>query len=234
MTAADPPPNAPPNAPPSAPPNASPEEPIRLITDGRRLRLPDGRRIACAMGRSGLIPAAEKREGDGATPTGRWRLTRVHYRADRLPEPACPALPVRAITPADRWCDDPVHPDYNRLVRAPFPASCETLFREDGLYDLIVETDHNTDPIVPGAGSAIFLHCISPEKKPTAGCIAIPRPALQALLAAFDGPAVLEIVAQDTPHDPDDPHDPDARDDPDTSAPHKPRATDPDGGSDRD
>jgi L,D-peptidoglycan transpeptidase YkuD (ErfK/YbiS/YcfS/YnhG family) len=166
---------------------------IALVTDGRRLRLPDGMVVPCAMGRSGLIDAAAKREGDGATPIGRWRLTRIFYRPDRMRRPAPGALPVQAIQPEDRWCDDPKHPAYNRLVSAPFDASCETLWRDDGLYDLIVETDHNSQPPVPGAGSAIFLHCRNPSGAPTAGCIALDTDVLARLLDRLSGPAVLDV-----------------------------------------
>lgn len=149
--------------------------------------------VPCAMGRAGLIAAAAKREGDGATPIGRWALTRVFFRPDRMARPATSALPVRALDPDDRWCDDPKHPDYNRLVRAPFEASCETLWREDGLYDLIVETDHNSNPPVAAAGSAIFLHCRNPSGAPTAGCIAVDTRVLARFLDGLRGPAVLDV-----------------------------------------
>jgi L,D-peptidoglycan transpeptidase YkuD (ErfK/YbiS/YcfS/YnhG family) len=165
-----------------------------LRTDGARLEMPDGSRVACAMGRNGLIPADEKREGDGATPIGRWRLTRVLYRPDRIPEPTC-ALPTAPLSPRDGWCDDPKDPAYNTSVTLPYPASHEEMWRADGLYDVVVETDHNTDPVVPGMGSAIFLHCRNPSGLPTAGCIAVDRDVLIALLAAVDDPAWLEIIA---------------------------------------
>lgn len=145
------------------------------------------------MGRGGLIAAADKREGDGATPLGRWRLTRARYRADRLPPPTT-ALPLVALTPGDGWCDAPADPAYNRAVSLPYPASHEEMWRTDGLYDLVVETDHNTDPVVPGLGSAIFLHCRNPSGAPTAGCIAVDRDALVTLLETVADPAYLEIV----------------------------------------
>ncbi|NMM45020.1 L,D-transpeptidase family protein [Rhodospirillaceae bacterium KN72] len=165
-----------------------------LITNGRELRLPDGTVLPCSMGRSGLIAAADKREGDGATPIGRWRLLHVYCRADRIAPPDT-ALPLTAITDRDGWCDAPDDPNYNRAVTLPYPASHETLMREDGLYDLLVTTDHNTDPAVPGLGSAIFLHCRHPQGKPTAGCIAVDRAALIALVEAIDVDSRLIIEA---------------------------------------
>ncbi len=165
-----------------------------IVTDGTRLILPGGGVVPCAMGRSGLIDAARKREGDGATPIGRWRLVRVYFRPDRVDPPRC-RLPVSPLSEQDGWCDAPHDPAYNRHVLRPYPASHEAMWRADGLYDIVVTTDHNSDPVVPGAGSAIFLHCRNPEGKPTAGCIALDRPVLQDLLGAVADEAYLDIRA---------------------------------------
>ncbi len=43
----------------------------------------------------------------------------------------------------------------------------------------------NDDPVVPGKGSAIFLHLARPDYGPTEGCIALPRDDLVGLLAAL-------------------------------------------------
>ncbi len=165
-----------------------------IVTDGTRLILPGGVVVPCAMGRSGLIDAARKREGDGATPIGRWRLVRVYFRPDRVDPPRC-RLPVTPLSEQDGWCDAPHDPAYNRHVLRPYPASHEAMWRADGLYDIVVTTDHNSDPVVRNAGSAIFLHCRNPEGKPTAGCIALDRPVLQDLLGAVAEEAYLDIRA---------------------------------------
>lgn len=133
----------------------------------------------CALGRGGI--RTDKAEGDGATPAGRHPLRRVLYRADRLARPDT-ALPVAALAPDDGWCDDPAHPDYNRPVRLPHPARCETLWRDDAVYDVIVVLGHNDDPVAPGRGSAIFLHVARPDFTPTEGCVALPLPDLLAVL----------------------------------------------------
>lgn len=149
-----------------------------------------GRWVRCALGPAGVRPAAEKREGDGVSPAGVWPLREVWYRPDRGPPPAT-SLPLRAIAPDDGWCDAPADPAYNRPVRLPYPASCETMWREDGAYDLVVPLGYNDDPVVPGRGSAIFLHLCKPGYPPTAGCVAIAREDLEALLAqARPGDAV--------------------------------------------
>jgi L,D-peptidoglycan transpeptidase YkuD (ErfK/YbiS/YcfS/YnhG family) len=140
-----------------------------------------GRWTRCALGSSGVVPAAVKREGDGASPAGAWPLRRVLYRADRRPAPPT-ALPAQALRPDDGWCDAPDHAAYNRPVRLPYPASAEPLWRDDGLYDLIVVLGHNDDPVVPGAGSAIFLHLARSDFAPTQGCIALAPDDLERLL----------------------------------------------------
>lgn len=141
-----------------------------------------GKRVRIALGRSGICPENLKQEGDGATPTGRYRLRRVLYRADRIAAPHT-ALPRRAISADDGWCDDPADPAYNRPVRLPYSAPHETLSREDGLYDIILVLGHNDDPPKSGAGSAIFLHCKRCDYEPTEGCIALDPADVRLLLS---------------------------------------------------
>ncbi len=151
----------------------------------------NGREIRCALGRGGV--RQDKHEGDGATPIGRFPIRRLFYRPDRLPAPVT-RLPATPLTPAHGWCDDPAHPDYNREVRLPHPARCESLWRDDAIYDLIVVLGHNDDPVEPGRGSAIFLHLAREGYTPTEGCVALARPDFVALLATL-GPGDELIVA---------------------------------------
>jgi L,D-peptidoglycan transpeptidase YkuD (ErfK/YbiS/YcfS/YnhG family) len=139
-----------------------------------------GLAFACALGRSGR--RTRKREGDGATPVGCWRVLGVLYRADRVPRPAT-RLPVRRIFPRDGWCDAPADRNYNRPVRHPYPASAEHLWRADVLYDLVVVLSHNFRPRVRGAGSAVFMHVARPGYGPTEGCIALRRDHLARLVS---------------------------------------------------
>ncbi|MSP68030.1 MAG: hypothetical protein EXQ96_08085 [Alphaproteobacteria bacterium] len=149
-----------------------------------------GRRFACAVGRSGMKLA--KREGDGATPEGRFPLRQVLYRPDRLPRPRA-ALPIRPLDPLDGWCAEPAHADYNRAVRQPFAAKSELLWRQDRVYDLIVPLGYNDDPVVPGWGSAIFLHVARPDFAPTAGCVALALTDLLVVLAEASPAACLTV-----------------------------------------
>jgi L,D-peptidoglycan transpeptidase YkuD (ErfK/YbiS/YcfS/YnhG family) len=137
-------------------------------------------------------PAADKREGDGASPIGRWPARRVFYRPDKGPPPET-GLPVIGLKPEDGWSDDPSEPSYNRLVPLPCRGSHERLWREDGLYDLIVELGYNDDPVVAGAGSAIFLHVARAGYATTEGCIALAEDDLRAVLRMLGGGSVIEI-----------------------------------------
>jgi len=154
---------------------------VDLIVHDRHTAEWRGRRLRCAVGRSGI--AADKREGDGATPAGRFAFRRVLYRPDRLAAPPATALPHAPLTPEDGWCDDPADPAYNRAVRLPYGARCERLWRDDGLYDAIVVLAHNDAPPVAGRGSAIFLHVAAPGFPATEGCVALALHELLRLLA---------------------------------------------------
>ena len=143
-----------------------------------------GLQFRCALGKGGVRSEADKREGDGATPLGRYPIRQVFYRADRLSPPET-RLPLQALTPQDGWCDDPADPAYNRFVTLPCAASHEKLWREDHVYDVIAVLGHNDDPPVPGLGSAIFLHVARPEYSGTEGCVALALPDLLALLAVL-------------------------------------------------
>lgn len=129
-----------------------------------------GRDFSATIGKNGV--QTDKREGDGATPSGLLTLRRILYRSDRLNAPNTSLL-CESITKNDGWCDDVTHPDYNRQIHLPHPASHEKLWLEDQTYDIIGILGYNDDPIIPGRGSAIFLHIVKPTMIPTDGCIAL-------------------------------------------------------------
>lgn len=147
-----------------------------------------GKSYSISLGRSGLIPPDQKREGDGKTPLGVYPLRECWYRADRIQPAPQTKLSLKIIHPDDCWCDDPKHGLYNRHFRLPIPqdetsphlgwegdaaTSYEHLWREDHTYDLLIPIGYNDDPIVPGKGSAIFIHCKHDDGRATAGCIAL-------------------------------------------------------------
>ncbi|HWZ67299.1 MAG TPA: L,D-transpeptidase family protein [Stellaceae bacterium] len=154
-------------------------------TEAESLEYRDGRlywsggSAAAAVGRAGV--KADKHEGDGATPAGTYPLVSILYRPDRIAAPKS-RLPVKPLAPSDGWVDEPADANYNRPVSLPYPAGAEQMWREDHLYDALVIIGYNLDPVVPGAGSAIFLHIATPDFAPTAGCVAVRREILLRLL----------------------------------------------------
>lgn len=146
--------------------------------------------IPVSLGRSGIL--ANKREGDGATPRGRFRLKQLWWRADRLTRPRT-ALPVRKIGPADAWSEDPADRRYNRPVTRKPGEPGDRLMRDDGLYDLIIEIGHNDRPRVAGRGSAVFIHVARAGFGPTAGCVALRRNDLLRLLERLSARTWIHI-----------------------------------------
>ena len=164
--------------------------PESLLIRAPGIALWRGRNYSCALGQGGI--GTKNREGDGISPAGSWPLRRLLYRADRLPAPPC-RLPMTAIAREDGWCDAPGDPLYNCPIRLPYPASAEGLWREDGVYDLIIPLGFNDDPVKDGLGSAIFIHVARPGFTPTAGCIAFARADLLELLPGFSTDTIAVI-----------------------------------------
>ena len=130
------------------------------------------------MGRGGIL--ANKREGDGGTPRGSFHPRQLWWRGDRHSRPQT-FLPARPIGDTDAWCEDREDRPYNRPFRRSAIEPGDRLCREDGLYDIIIEIDHNTRPRVAGRGSAVFIHVARPGFAPTAGCVALKLTALRML-----------------------------------------------------
>jgi L,D-peptidoglycan transpeptidase YkuD (ErfK/YbiS/YcfS/YnhG family) len=144
----------------------------------------------CAIGRGGV--AIKQREGDGITPIGIFPVRRILYRPDRVERPQS-GLPVAALQKDDGWCDAPGDPNYNRAIKRPYPKSAESLWRDDRLYDVVAILGFNDDPVVDGAGSAIFLHCARDDYGPTEGCVALMLPDLLDAWAGLTPGARIEI-----------------------------------------
>jgi L,D-peptidoglycan transpeptidase YkuD (ErfK/YbiS/YcfS/YnhG family) len=144
----------------------------------------------CVLGRSGIT--IDKREGDGATPAGRYTALDGYWRHDRVERPLT-ALSFSRIEAASGWCDDPNDRNYNKPVTLPYGASTEKMRREDGLYDIVVDLDWNRGPIARGRGSAIFLHVAAPNFSPTEGCIALRMDHLRKLLARIGRQTIFDV-----------------------------------------
>ena len=149
------------------------------------------RRFRCAIGAAGV--SRSKREGDRATPLGCFALRRVLFRPDRIDPPAT-APRTAPLAPDDGWCDDPGDHRYNRAVKITAGVRCEAVWRADAIYDVSVVLGYNDDPVVPGCGSAIFLHRAREDFGPTARCVAMALNDLLAVLAGCGADARLCVV----------------------------------------
>ena len=139
--------------------------------------------VKAVIGRKGLAPKGEKREGDGRTPSGVFALRRAFGYEEKV----AAGLAYQRVTERDFWIDAPDSLQYNQWVAGDVPrASHEVLRRSDGLYKYAIVVEYNTDPVVPGMGSAIFLHVWRGANKPTAGCVAVAETDILRLLQWLD------------------------------------------------
>jgi L,D-peptidoglycan transpeptidase YkuD (ErfK/YbiS/YcfS/YnhG family) len=143
-----------------------------------------------ACGRSGR--GYVKREGDGLSPIGNFRLEALLYRSDRVIRPVT-ALPAQTLRNGWAWCEAVGDRNYNRLVQVAPDGGHDILKRADHLYDFIVITSHNRRPRMQNLGSAIFFHLARDGFQPTAGCIAVSRNAMRAVLARC-GPKTRLVI----------------------------------------
>ncbi len=151
-----------------------------------------GKSYPCTLGRSGVIDADKKTEGDGKTPLGVYPLRALYYRADRVEKPQT-GLAAEVLAPDMGWCEDPSHPDYNKKIVLPHPAVHDHMTRADALYDYTVIVGHNDDPPVPGKGSAIFIHLARPDFSPTAGCVGLKAEDMLEVLKNCNESSTIEI-----------------------------------------
>ena len=95
-----------------------------------------------------------KKEGDGKSPAGIFRLsTAFGYAAQAPPEWKMPYL---SLTPSVECVDDARSKFYNRVLDratvAPDWSSSEQMLRPDGLYRWGLVVDHNAEPVTRGRG----------------------------------------------------------------------------------
>jgi L,D-peptidoglycan transpeptidase YkuD (ErfK/YbiS/YcfS/YnhG family) len=157
-----------------------------------------GEPIDASLGRTGLawgrglhpagLAGPEKREGDGKSPAGVFDLRLVTgYGAAA---PAGTRLPYREATATLRCVDDVRSRYYNQLVDEAALvrdwSSAEDMRLGSDVYRLVIWVGHNDAPVVPGAGSCIFLHLRTGPGSVTAGCTAFESGAMERLLRWLD------------------------------------------------
>jgi L,D-peptidoglycan transpeptidase YkuD (ErfK/YbiS/YcfS/YnhG family) len=162
------------------------------LPGGRAFLRAGGLVFRCAIGRGGISHL--KREGDGATPAGRYRLLHIYYRHDRRAVPPPTRGSVSMLRRDQGWCEAPRHGSYNRPLRLPSSAGHEMMWRDDHLYDTVGVLDWNIRPRASNRGSAIFLHLARPDYAPTAGCIALAPSDLRRLLDVAPRPEFLVMA----------------------------------------
>jgi L,D-peptidoglycan transpeptidase YkuD (ErfK/YbiS/YcfS/YnhG family) len=128
-----------------------------------------------------------KKERDGRAPAGVFRIGKIYTYDARLPSGA--DYPFHQVTLADAWVDDVKSPDYNRFVTIDNLANPPPWFEKqkmrhnDFAYRWLVEIRHNSDPPIPGEGSAIFFHIRRGLNRPTSGCTTMAESDLVRLVA---------------------------------------------------
>lgn len=147
--------------------------------------------VDTVVGRNGFAPPGEKREGDGRTPSGLYRLGLVFGYA----ESATTRMIYRQALADDLWVDDVDAPDYNRWVKQneTRAASYEKMRRDDDLYKYGIVIEYNTDPVIKGYGSAIFMHIWAGSRSTTAGCVAVSEKDILDIIAWLD-PAAKPVI----------------------------------------
>ena len=138
----------------------------------------DDFKFKCCVGKNGFTKF--KKEGDGKTPKGIFKIEHLYFRKDRIKKPLT-KLKCIEIKRNMGWCDDVKNKKYNKLIKINKNCSHEKLFRKDKKYDLLIPIKYNFNKIIPGQGSCIFIHLTS-DYKPTAGCIALKKKDLLILL----------------------------------------------------
>ena len=157
------------------------------------------KKFKCQIGSGGLKIHTKKREGDKATPIGKWKLKSIYYRSDNTFKPIIrtKTFKINKITKNCGWCDDTNANSYNKFINIKNLNSkninYEKLWREDQAYDVVIETSYNSRPIIKGKGSAIFVHCSFSDFRKTAGCIALKKKDLSILIKNLSKKTNLEI-----------------------------------------
>ena len=141
----------------------------------------DDFQFRCCIGKNGLITNKKKSEGDLSTPKGKFKLIKIFYRHDKIKFIET-KLNKQKIYKNMGWCNDPRSKYYNKLINIKNSKfTFEKLHRRDDKYNIIVVINYNIKKIIPGKGSAIFIH-VTKNYKPTAGCIALKEKDLTILL----------------------------------------------------
>jgi len=147
-------------------------------------------KFRCALGEAGI--KKKKKEGDNITPKGEFKIIKVYYRDDKVKN-ITTSIKKLKIKKNTGWCDDPNSKFYNKQIKLPSKFSHEKLYRDDNLYDLILVSNYNMNPIIKNKGSAIFIHVAKNSYERTKGCIALKKEHLIKLLSQIKKDTKIKI-----------------------------------------
>lgn len=145
------------------------------------------------LGKNGL--SSNRREGDGTTPTGTYRIGRTMYGNE--PNPGV-KFTYRRLRCGDWWDEDSSSPTYNSFQhvpcgeKPPFGGASEGMWQQPRPYPYLAVFEYNTRPAVPGKGSGMFLH--AQTGGPTIGCVSLRKDQLRAVLRWLR-PADAPVIA---------------------------------------
>ena len=148
-------------------------------------------KFRCALGEAGI--GEKKIEGDCITPKGKYKITKVYYRADRIKKIKS-NFRLYKIKKNMGWCADPRSKSYNKLIKLPTTFINEKLYRKDKLYDLILVLNYNLEPVIKNKGSAIFIHIANKNYKKTKGCISLKKKDLMFILKDIKKNITIKIT----------------------------------------
>jgi L,D-peptidoglycan transpeptidase YkuD (ErfK/YbiS/YcfS/YnhG family) len=145
------------------------------------------------VGRNGLSPS--HREGDGTTPIGSFGFGPVVYGIARDPGVR---FSYHRLACGDWWDEDPASLAYNTFrhfacgTTPPFRGGSEALWTQTRAYQRFAVIAYNAAPVIPGRGSAIFLH--DDTGGPTNSCVSLPAGVLDVVLRWLDPAKRPQIV----------------------------------------
>ena len=148
-------------------------------------------KFRCSLGINGI--KNKKKEGDGITPKGIFKLKKIYYRNDKVKNIITKVKKIK-ITKDMGWCDDPKSKFYNKLIRLPSKFGHEKLYRKDDIYNLIIVLDYNMNPVTKNKGSAIFIHLAKKNYKPTQGCMGLKQNDLIKLIKMIKKNQKIKII----------------------------------------
>ena len=152
------------------------------------------KQIMTTPGYIGKYGLGKTKEGDAKTPVGAFKF---NYAFGIAPDPGC-AISYQQVTDDDYWSGDQRDGyGYNTMVSIKDMPDLDTENSEHIVdytyhYQYCLNISYN-DKCVPGDGSAIFLHCLGPNKPYTGGCVAIPENRMITVMKNVDPECVVVI-----------------------------------------